>query len=64
VGSGEGSLLLNAFAFSHGDLAFDENGVGIMADTVGNGISQGGFADFVIPAADLKLRAKDGGGFL
>jgi len=39
VGSGEGSLLLNAFAFSHGDLAFDKNGVGIIDDTVGNSIS-------------------------
>jgi len=33
-----------------------------MDDTVENSISHGGFADFVIPATDLKLRAKDGGG--
>jgi len=51
---------VDAFAFSHGDFASDGYSVGIVDDTVADGIGQSRFADFVMPAADLELGTEDG----
>ena len=60
---GPSGLVSQAFAFAHGILAADDDSIGIMDDTVADGVCQCRFADFLVPAAHLKLRAENGGCF-
>ena len=52
-----------ALVFAHGVVAVDENSVRIVDDAVADGVGKGGFADFLVPAADIELGAEDGGSF-
>ena len=45
----------NTFAFTHGIRAADHDGVGVVDDAVADGVSQRGFADFLVPAANFEL---------
>ena len=50
-----------AFSAAHGVIAVDKDGIGIVDDAVEDGISQGGFTDFLVPAFGAELGAEDGG---
>ena len=54
-------LVFQTFDLAHGILTANDNGVGVVDDAVAYSVGQGGFADHLVPAAHLKLRAEDGG---
>jgi hypothetical protein len=53
-------LVCQAFALSHGVRAANDDGIGIVDDTVTDGVSQSWFADFLVLATHFKLGAEDG----
>lgn len=54
----------SAFAFPHGILVVDEDGVGVVDDPVQNGNRQRVLADLGMPAGRAELRAENGGALL
>ena len=55
------SGILQALAFTHGFLTSDDDRVGIMNNAVADGVSQNRICEFVPPAGDVKLGAKNRG---
>ena len=55
------SGILQALAFTHGFLTSDDDRVGIMDNAVADGVSQNRICEFVSPAGDVKLGAKNRG---
>ena len=53
-------LLRQALLLAHRFALYDD-GVRIVDDTVADDVSQGGFADFLVPAAHVELGTEDGG---
>ena len=54
-------LVSQALDLAHGIIAANDDGVGIVDDTIADGVGQRGLADLLVPAADLKLGIEDGG---
>ena len=47
--------LCKSFALTHGIRAANDDGVGIMDDSVADSVGKSGLADFLVPTAYLKL---------
>ena len=56
-------LLGDALALSHG-LALNLDGIGVVDDSVTDGVGQGGVVQVLVPLAGIILGTEDGGGHL